>query len=82
MSDVTEYRDQLATERGLSDQERDLLLTGADPETLLMQADRLSPLPDRTRGNVAPREGRTVERDSRDQSMLEFTRDLFGRDDV
>lgn len=80
---MNEYRDQLAAERGISEQDRDLLMTGADEETLLRQADLLEPLPDRTKGNRAPREGRFVRVSDDNSSMREFTRELLdGSDNI
>ena len=71
------YRDQLATERGISDEDRDLLLTGNTEEWLLMQADLLSPAPKLTDGNVAPKEGRYVHTPTPDRTMSDFTQELI-----
>lgn len=75
--DITAYRDQLATERGISNEDRDLLMTGDTEEWLLMQADLLAPLPDLTKGNVAPREGRTVQTHDPDRDTHGFVQKLI-----
>lgn len=81
-NDHLTFRDELAAARGISDEDRDLLLTGTDEETLLMQADRIEPLPDLTKGNVAPKEGQLVSPSvSKQQQMSEFVNDLFNTSD-
>lgn len=76
--DITAYRDQLATERGITDEDRDLLMTGADEDTLLRQANLLEPLLDRTQGNVARNEGKNVAEPSREYTnMREWASDVF-----
>jgi hypothetical protein len=72
------FRDELAASRGISDADRDLLLTGTDEATLLMQADHLEPLPDLTKGNVAPKEGQYVSPGSSEQQKFSaFVKELF-----
>ncbi|TCJ23545.1 hypothetical protein E0W80_10410 [Microbacterium sp. PI-1] len=80
--DITTYRDQLATERGISDEDRDLLMTGTDEDTLLRQANLLEPLPTLTGGNIARKEGQHVTgRTDDNQTMREFAKELFDRAD-
>lgn len=78
--DITAYRDQLATERGITDEDRDLLMTGADEDTLLRQANLLEPLPSLTGGNVARKEGRHVAGPTdENKTMRTFVNELMNR---
>lgn len=80
--DITAYRDQLAAERGLSDEDRELLLTGADEETLLRQADFLAP-PAPVRQNVAPKEGQHLPNPKPEATMRTFAQHLIhGNNDL
>jgi hypothetical protein len=79
-----QIRDRIANERGINDLDRDLLLTGTDEATLLRQAEFLGPLPDLTRGNVAPREGqavRNIDPHPEQKELREFARSLFDQSD-
>lgn len=71
----------IATRFGVSEQDRTLLMTGADEATLLAQAERLGQ-PSRPLGNVAPREGGVVKvtENVGQREMREFVNDLFGGD--
>ncbi|GAA4191983.1 hypothetical protein GCM10022219_11620 [Microbacterium oryzae] len=72
------FRDKLAAERGISDEDRDLLLTGTDETTLLAQADYLEPPRDLTKGNVARREGQYVSPgSSSEQRFATYVNELF-----
>lgn len=76
-------RMRVASEFGISADDRDILLTATDEETLRMQAERFAtfPLQRAVGGNVARREGRRVEAPSAmDGSTREFVRELFGHD--
>lgn len=76
---IADYRNLLAAERGISDEDRDLLMTGTDEETLLAQANLLEPLPELTHGNVARNEGKHVDPPSSDNTtMRDFAEHLFG----
>ncbi|MBD8012660.1 hypothetical protein H9633_10160 [Microbacterium sp. Re1] len=75
--DLTPYRDQLAAERGISNEDRDLLMTGDTEEWLLQQADLLAPLPDLTKNNRAPKEGQRVDRADPEPTMREFVQELI-----
>lgn len=80
--DITAYRDQLAAERGISDEDRNLLMTGTDEDTLLRQANLLEPLPSLTGGNIARKEGQPVAGPTDDnKTMRAFVNDLFDRAD-
>lgn len=74
-------RVSVAARFGLSDEDREVLLTATDEATLVLQAERLArsvkPV-----GPRAPREGRTVEKynNRADREMREFVNDLFGND--
>lgn len=77
--DLTALRDQIAASRGVSPEDRDVLMTGANEETLTLQADWLAanpPAPE-TRQNVAPREGHIPSAPSGPQDMAEYTKALF-----
>ncbi|MGO2746747.1 hypothetical protein [Microbacterium sp.] len=79
---MTELRDTIATAHGVSDEDRDLLMTGIDEDTLTMQAERLNPPQDLSQGNIARREGQTVQRGhDEDEDMRGFTREMFGNTD-
>lgn len=74
---------RVASEFGIGSEDRDVLLTATDEDTLRMQAERfVSFAPQRlATGNVAQREGRTVEAPSaRDGSVRAFVSELFGND--
>ena len=90
MTDLTETREGIANYFNLSAQDAVTLLTGADTPTITAQAQRLAEIDgqnemlSRVQGNVAPREGATVQsysaQGARDLDMREFTRELFGVD--
>jgi murein DD-endopeptidase MepM/ murein hydrolase activator NlpD len=73
-------RSDIAAKHGISPEDRDLFLTGADEETLTAQAQRLTQREaDRKKqGNVAPREGGNPTPGTGDPDGLrDFTRNLF-----
>lgn len=74
-------RVSIAARFGISDDDRDVLLTGTDEATLLLQAERLGNVA-RAGGNVAPREGRHVPSGGNraDREMREYVNDLFGNE--
>ncbi|WP_136056820.1 hypothetical protein [Microbacterium sp. K24] len=74
-------RVSIAARFGISDDDRDVLLTGTDEVTLLMQAERLGNST-RALGNVARQEGRHVSSGGSraDREMREYVNDLFGND--
>lgn len=74
-------RVSVAARFGVTDEDRDILLTGTDEPTLLLQAERLG-RSSRPTGNVARREGNAVQiGDNRaDREMREYVNDLFGND--
>ena len=65
---------------GISDEDADLFLTGADEESLTAQAKRLADRESerKKQNNVSPREGTTPKSTGSDD-MREFARDLFAR---
>lgn len=84
---LLELRDRISAECGFHADDRDVLLTGADEATLRMQAERMTAagfgaMAEQVRGNVAPREGRTVQTwaDPESREMREFVNALFDRD--
>lgn len=73
-------RMRVASEFGISAEDRDVLLTATDEESLRMQAERLSDVLAQREvgGNRAPKEGGVVRSPStRDGSAEAFVRDLF-----
>ncbi|MEV8169317.1 hypothetical protein AB0O70_15445 [Microbacterium paraoxydans] len=74
-------RVSVAARFGLSEEDRDVLLTGTDEATLVLQAERLA-RSTKPMGNVARREGGTVQKfnNRADREMREFVNDLFGND--
>lgn len=78
-------RSDIAARHGISAEDRDLFLTGADEETLTAQAKRLTEreADRKKRGNVAPKEGGSADHGSHqgDDGIREFARSLFGRSD-
>lgn len=79
---ATALRSDIAAKHGLSAEDRDLFLTGADESTLNAQAQRLAgrEADRKKQGNFAPKEGTTptggTNTDERD-----FVRNLFSRAD-
>ena len=73
-------RSDIAAKHGISAEDRDLFLTGADEETLTAQAQRLAQREaDRKKqGNVAPKEGGNPNPVKSDD-MRSFANELFGR---
>ena len=72
-------RSDIAAEYGVSAEDRDLFLTGADRETLEAQAKRLAARESdrKKQGNVAPKEGASHGSGADNSDMREFTRNLF-----
>lgn len=82
-SDLLALRATVATRHGISDEERDILLTATDEATLELQAGRLVEMQSQrlSLGNRAPREGLVVSRGSdNDRETREFASELFGMD--
>lgn len=75
-------RAEIANAHGISAEDRDLFLTGADEEVLTAQAKRLADREsDRKKlGNHVPREGETPSSGKSD-SLRDFTRNLFASSD-
>ncbi|MEN0023232.1 MAG: hypothetical protein AAGC61_08110 [Microbacterium sp.] len=68
----------VAARFGVSDEDRELLMTGTDEAALIAQAERLG-APARPMGNVARKEGATVQTGPRrDPELSEFVDQLFG----
>lgn len=80
--DLASLRATVANRHGISEEDRDILLTATDEATLELQAARFAEMrPQHHRANVAPREGLTVARGSDgDREMREFASELFERD--
>lgn len=80
-AEAARLRSDIATKHGISAEDRDLFLTGADEAALTAQAKRLADREaDRKKqGNVAPKEGATSTSGTTDDDMREATRALFGR---
>lgn len=76
-------RSDIAAKFGLTAEDRDLFLTGADEETLTAQAQRLSERVSAVKktGNVVRSEGDTKSTGKGDNDMREFVRDLFANAD-
>ena len=76
-------RMRVASEFGISADDRDILLTATDEETLRLQAERFSDVLGQRAmgGNRAPREGGVVRSPSpKDGSAEAFVRELFDRE--
>lgn len=75
-------RYQVAVEKGISETDADLFLTGMDEDTITAQADRLIERDgdEQKRGNYVPNEGKQPKNQSKDDPMREVTRQLFNRD--
>lgn len=78
---ATALRLRVAAKHGISDEDADLFLTGADEATLTKQAERLAQRADgrKKAGNHVPREGNNPNSGS-NSDMREFTRRLFDVD--
>ncbi|WP_194763968.1 hypothetical protein [Microbacterium sp. UFMG61] len=74
-------RTSVAARFGVSDEDRALLMTGADEATLTLQAERLG-APAVPMRNVAPREGtyRQTGDNRSDREMSSFVNELMGND--
>lgn len=78
-------RMRVASQFGISSEDRDLLLTATDEDSLRLQAERLGSAASQrlSGGNVAPREGGTVEvRAAGGRDLRSFANELFGSDSV
>ena len=77
-AELKALRAEIAGEHGLSKEDRDLLLTGTDEDTLRQQAKRLSDnsANSRKRGPSAPKEGNTTKPNASEER--EAARQLFG----
>lgn len=73
---------RIAAKHGISDDDADLFLTGADEATLTKQATALASRSDRKTktGNFVPAEG-TNAGEAKPDAMREFARQLFGKTD-
>lgn len=76
-------RMRVASDFGISAEDRDILLTATDEDGLRMQAERFASFASQrlTGGNVAHREGRAVEVPSAKEGRIgAFVHELFGND--
>jgi hypothetical protein len=83
-ADARALRSDIAAKHGISPEDRDLFLTGADEATLEAQAKRLSDrdAATKTQGNVARSEGTTKTTGSdKDGEMRDFAHSFFGSGD-
>ena len=80
IAEANAIRSDVAARYGISAEDRDLLLTGTDAETLEAQAKRLAERESerKKKANIVPREGSNPKASEGDQ-MREFTRSLFSR---
>lgn len=76
-------RSDIAAKHGISAEDRDLFLTGADEDTLTAQAERLAARDRAVKktGNTAPKEGATITTDGGQGEEREFVGNLFGTSD-
>lgn len=73
-------RARIGSQHGLSTDDSALFLTQTDEESMQAHAALIAErLTRRATGNIAPREGHTVETGRRHTSMSEFTRQMFDR---
>ena len=78
-AEASALRSDVAARHGISAEDRDLLLTGTDAETLEAQAKRIAEASERKKkANIVPREGNNPKASGGDEER-EFVRKLFGR---
>ncbi len=78
-AEASALRSDVAARHGISAEDRDLLLTGTDAETLESQAKRIAEASERKKkANIVPREGNNPKATGGDEER-EFVRKLFGR---
>ena len=78
-AEASALRSDVAARHGISAEDRDLLLTGTDAETLEAQAKRIAEASERKKkANIVPREGSNPKASGGDEER-EFVRKLFGR---
>ena len=78
-AEASALRSDVAARHGISAEDRDLLLTGTDAETLEAQAKRIAEASERKKkANIVPREGNNHKATGGDEER-EFVRKLFGR---
>lgn len=78
-AEASALRSDVAARHGISAEDRDLLLTGTDAETLESQAKRIAEASERKKkANIVPREGSNPKASGGDEER-EFVRKLFGR---
>lgn len=78
-AEASALRSDVAARHGISAEDRDLLLTGTDAETLEAQAKRIAEASERKKkANIVPREGSNPKATGGDEER-EFVRKLFGR---
>ena len=79
-AEASALRSDVAARHGISAEDRDLLLTGTDVETLEAQAKRLAEQESerKKKANIVPREGSNPKASGGDEER-EFVRKLFGR---
>ncbi len=78
-AEASALRSDVAARHGISAEDRDLLLTGTDAETLEAQAKRIADASERKKkANIVPREGSNPKASGGDEER-EFVRKLFGR---
>lgn len=78
-AEAAALRSNIATQHGITAEDRDLFLTGSDETTLTAQAERLKArdAASKASGNHVPTEGANPQPKTDD--MREFVRDLFAR---
>lgn len=77
-AEASALRSDVAARHGISAEDRDLLLTGTDAETLESQAKRIAEASERKKkANIVPREGSNPKASGGDEER-EFVRKLFG----
>ncbi|HLS48556.1 MAG TPA: hypothetical protein VK024_01055 [Actinomycetaceae bacterium] len=78
-AETARLRSDIAAAHGISPEDRDLFLTGADEETLTKQAERLAShvIERKKQGNRAPLQGRSPSKPAEDEERA-TARSLFG----
>lgn len=79
-AETARLRSDIAAQHGITAEDRDLFLTGADEDTLTKQAERLAAhVTERKKhGNRAPLQGRTPSKSAGDDEERAAARSLFG----
>ena len=81
-AEAVALRSNVAAKYGISAEDRDLFLTGADESTLTAQAQRLADREEdrKKQGNYAPKEGTSPSPSSGSDDLREFTKKLFSKE--